>query len=1151
MRVARLDLERFGRFTDVRLPFPHSQSDFHVIYGPNEAGKSTTRNALSELLFGFGMRTPYAFIHDYPDLKLGALLESADDSLEVVRLKRNKNSLVDEHGHPIEADRWRRLLGTTDRLFFERMFALDHEQLVRGGQDMLNSSTDVGQALFQAAAGLGHFSKVRADIGVEAAKWWTPRSRKDVQYYLARARVEEASRRLKEFSLSESALRTLQSARDYAQARADAASKRRVDAHARLTQLERIRRVAPKLQLLAAADADCATSAGDILLAADAREAFRSFQTDSASAQSAIQEHEQSIADQIGQHDALIVDDALLAHADEIDDLFANRSSVAKAVEDLPKRRVEREQLRRDIAEGLSDLGMAAMDPSEVLQKLLTAPQRERLRGLVDQHVEHERNLTSRRERTETAAGTMAALSAELGRLPDPGSTNWEELISDAADMLQSANARQLADGLVSAQASMQEAADALGWKGSAPALRDLTPPDPNAVAAQIATIAQHQEQLTDLKRSVREHDLRRVKVDAEIATRQTGAVPDASVLNEARRNRDDLIDELAAGTVTMNDQGDVVRQRIHRADEIADIRYAEAEAATKLDGLLIEQSGLHATSEAIAGRMHEHEQAIRSVREEWSRAQRDKGLPDLELETAATWSAGRLRLLKAIDEVARARAALDGFEVAAGREAEKLAAALESSRPADTASHTWLRSLLTQARNEQRQTTEQQGRRSELQRQIEEQQTLLTREQAAVKSYEKILQRWTDDWETACKAAGLPTDTLPRSLDRILSTIEALRTKVSNFTREQQARIEPMERDVAAYQERVRLCATRAAPDLTDDNAFEGIRTMADRLKKLRGAMQSRDELDKAIKGHESKLRIQRAKLAAAEAKLEPLLRAAGVTGPDLLDVAIAASDKRRTHELARASALRNVLDLGDGLDVEHLRGEVENIAVDQVEALLESTRMEQANAERDLEEARAEAVLVSDKLRQHEGSDSAARSRSMKAIAQRDMADAAEAFIGLQTQGLLLDWALNRYREEKQAPLLARASEYFSELTCGEHVRLLADGEGDSVTLSSRRSGPGSAKVPVDGMSDGTRDQLYLALRLAAVDLHLANNTALPFVADDLLVNFDDERTSAALKGLAILGLRTQTLYFTHHRHLVNLAKETLGEAVNVVEL
>jgi uncharacterized protein YhaN len=86
---------------------------------------------------------------------------------------------------------------------------------------------------------------------------------------------------------------------------------------------------------------------------------------------------------------------------------------------------------------------------------------------------------------------------------------------------------------------------------------------------------------------------------------------------------------------------------------------------------------------------------------------------------------------------------------------------------------------------------------------------------------------------------------------------------------------------------------------------------------------------------------------------------------------------------------------------------------------------------------------------------------------------------------------------------------------------------------------------------MSDGTADQLYLALRLASVDEYLGRSHVLPFVADDLLINFDDARAAAGFKVLAELGRSTQILFFTHHQHLVDIARATLGSSINVISL
>ena len=79
---------------------------------------------------------------------------------------------------------------------------------------------------------------------------------------------------------------------------------------------------------------------------------------------------------------------------------------------------------------------------------------------------------------------------------------------------------------------------------------------------------------------------------------------------------------------------------------------------------------------------------------------------------------------------------------------------------------------------------------------------------------------------------------------------------------------------------------------------------------------------------------------------------------------------------------------------------------------------------------------------------------------------------------------------------------------------------------------------------VSDGTRDQLYLSLRIASIERQLEGNEPIPVILDDILVHFDDERAKLALGQLGELAERTQVLYFTHHERVRQLAREVLGE-------
>jgi uncharacterized protein YhaN len=86
-----------------------------------------------------------------------------------------------------------------------------------------------------------------------------------------------------------------------------------------------------------------------------------------------------------------------------------------------------------------------------------------------------------------------------------------------------------------------------------------------------------------------------------------------------------------------------------------------------------------------------------------------------------------------------------------------------------------------------------------------------------------------------------------------------------------------------------------------------------------------------------------------------------------------------------------------------------------------------------------------------------------------------------------------------------------------------------------------------PMDALSEGTRDQLYLALRVAALEAHAEAAEPLPFIADDLLASFDDARAAAAIALLRGLGAGTQVILFTHHAHVAGLAARQDGVCVH----
>src|SRR5262249_14727637 len=156
MKFRSLAFKRFGTFTEHALRFPEIGHDLHVIYGPNEAGKSTALAGIGYFLFGFSHHVTHAFRYVHGDQRIAATIEDRDGKMvTAVRRRGTKNSLRAADDKAVLADdSLRKSLAGLDRDQFAMLFGLDHARLVAGGAEMAMGQGSLGQTLFAAGAGL-------------------------------------------------------------------------------------------------------------------------------------------------------------------------------------------------------------------------------------------------------------------------------------------------------------------------------------------------------------------------------------------------------------------------------------------------------------------------------------------------------------------------------------------------------------------------------------------------------------------------------------------------------------------------------------------------------------------------------------------------------------------------------------------------------------------------------------------------------------------------------------------------------------------------------------------------------------------------------------------------------------------------------------
>ena len=289
--------------------------------------------------------------------------------------------------------------------------------------------------------------------------------------------------------------------------------------------------------------------------------------------------------------------------------------------------------------------------------------------------------------------------------------------------------------------------------------------------------------------------------------------------------------------------------------------------------------------------------------------------------------------------------------------------------------------------------------------------------------------------------------------------------------------------------------------------------------------------------------------KLIWARERSLNLCREAGCAAPEGLPSAQARAEEAAQVAEAIERIEQQILERGGGRALDDIVSDVVQLTSDQL-----STEL--ALVERHIEDLEArkenlEQIIGAERneLGHMDGSGRAAAAAERMQASLARIREGVQEYARLKLASLMLKRQVERYRAGHQAPLLKRGSQLFATLTCGSFEGLGTDfDERDQPVIVGIRSF--GQTVGIDGMSEGTRDQLHLALRLAAIEEHL-HRQLLPVVFDDILINFDDQRAAATLEALGELARRTQVLFFTHHRRLVDLATIACPDQVTLHEL
>lgn len=185
-------------------------------------------------------------------------------------------------------------------------------------------------------------------------------------------------------------------------------------------------------------------------------------------------------------------------------------------------------------------------------------------------------------------------------------------------------------------------------------------------------------------------------------------------------------------------------------------------------------------------------------------------------------------------------------------------------------------------------------------------------------------------------------------------------------------------------------------------------------------------------------------------------------------------------------------------------------------------------AIVEQDLKKLYEELGSVKQETRTLEADTSGMTRRLELATLEQQMRTGLEDWYAAALAGQSMEELRQRFERTNQPQLLAEASPFLSKLTCGQYPNIWTPLGQHALCVDDDRQQP----WPVQMLSGGTREQLFLAIRLAMVRRFTARNVELPMILDDVTVNFDEHRSGAAVDTLIdFASTGQQVLVFTSH--------------------
>jgi uncharacterized protein YhaN len=1143
MRLNRLDLTRYGRFTDDRIDFGEwreGKPDLHIIYGPNEAGKSTALAAFLDLLFKIEPKSTFNFLHPHNVMRVGASLELAGRNYELVRVKRTQNDLLDGNGSPIAEAVIAGQLGGIDRQSYRAMFSLDDETLEAGGESILASKGDLGQLLFAASSGLAGLSGALVNLRAEVEGFYKYLARgSELATLKARlAALKEAREKIDTFA---SKYAQLIEVRDRALTQYNEALASRTAIQSRMDEIQRYVTALPRLAVLRATRDKLHPLADVPKAPAGWYSALPKLLEAETALLVMLNASNRNVDQKSSELEMLAVDQTALKLGDRVDRLKRPLARYVTAAEDIPVRRREVREEDLAIAGILSRIGRDGdVDPQRLVFDSATV-------GALQDLIAKQSGIEAASQSATTElAGAQQDLEEAMARLreADAGTGAAEGREESQSSLATLAAALQGNDHAVrrrnaerSRAAHLETLAERLSalrpWRGDVEQLAAAQVPPPSEVLrwkTELDAASKKNDRCAGEVERL-ETEWQRLEAERDAIAQVAGVVSDQDAAG-ARAAREAA---WATHRATLDPaSADIFETALRRDDIIMDARLRHETDVAKLHQTSLSLLRVEAEARRAKELFDSAAAKLGHVRSEIAAAFAPLLPTETSIAQLEAWLGKREKVLETRADIKQAERDLRDVEADFADVRKRLINALvtagvphDPDAPVDA--------LLLTARAKLDRESELKTLRAAVD---EKRRTLKIRERNHTAELERD-RLWCEAWHSACSDCWLSEIMPSPSLTTVRETLPAVAALGPALERRASLldRINMMQNDQQAFNDEVVAIAGELGFNESDYEPLDLAQKLINRVQTARAALAMRlartEELDKAREEH-SKLADAHELHGRRKSEMTTYFAVGSLT-----EVADKLSEAGRKAGLQTQAeeAEREILDtlrLALIEDAESLLDKGDRSTLEAELAELKVRFDDQDERARALFSAHSKAL---DRVDAVGGDAAVAKLEEQRRTILLEIEDGALQYLKLRVGIVAAEHALRSYRQHHRSSMMTKASEAFRTISRNAYSGLASQPNKDNEVLIAIGV-DGSSKI-ASVLSKGTRFQLYLALRVAGYHEFARLRPPVPFIADDIMETFDNFRAEEALRLLAAMAEVGQVIYFTHHLHLCDIAQ------------